>query len=131
LKNAGYKASHFSGSETGVFIGYTGSDYSDIAEGAATDIHTLAGLANSIIANRISYVFDFSGPSEEIDTACSSSLVAIHRAVEAIRNGQCEMAVAGGCNMMLSPKVSIVLEQAGMLSPDGRCRTFDEMPMVM
>ncbi|ETR65974.1 MAG: hypothetical protein OMM_13431, partial [Candidatus Magnetoglobus multicellularis str. Araruama] len=126
IENAGYKASHFSGSETGVFIGYTGSDYSDIAKDAATDIHTLAGLANSIIANRISYVFDFSGPSEEIDTACSSSLVAIHRAVEAIRNGQCEMAVAGGCNMMLSPKVSIVLEQAGMLSPDGRCRTFDE-----
>ncbi|KPA10853.1 protein containing Beta-ketoacyl synthase, partial [Candidatus Magnetomorum sp. HK-1] len=126
IENAGYKASELSGSETGVFIGFSGSDYVEIIRNAPSDVHTLSGLANSMIANRISYVFNFSGPSEEIDTACSSSLVAIHRAVESIRSRHCEMAIAGGCNMILAPKVSILLEQAGMLSKDGRCRTFDE-----
>ncbi|MBF0453054.1 MAG: amino acid adenylation domain-containing protein, partial [Candidatus Magnetomorum sp.] len=125
IENAGYKASTLSGSETGVYIGYTGSDYIDHFHNITSDIYTLSGMANSIIANRISYIFNFSGPSEEIDTACSSSLVAIHRAVESIRTGQCEMAIAGGTNMILSPSVSIVLEQAGMLSPNGRCQTFD------
>ena len=76
--------------------------------------------------NRISYLLDIHGPSEPIDTACSSSLIAIHRAVENIRNGHCEMAIAGGVNALLSPEVTLSFSQAGMLSDDGRCKTFDQ-----
>jgi len=86
----------------------------------------MTGIAHSILPNRISYLLDLHGPSEPIDTACSSSLVAIHRAVENIKNGHCGMAIAGGVSLNLIPDILIPLSQAGMLSPTGRCHTFDE-----
>ncbi|MBU6402862.1 MAG: polyketide synthase, partial [Verrucomicrobia bacterium] len=83
------------------------------------------GNAHSIAANRISYLFNLTGPSETIDTACSSSLVAVHRAVQSLRLGECDAALAGGVNLMLSPSAFVATSQLGALSPDGRCRVFD------
>lgn len=77
-----------------------------------------------MLANRISYVLDIHGPSEPVDTACSSSLVAVHRAVEALRSGACDAAIAGGVNLLLSVDTFVSAAQAGMLSPDGRCKSF-------
>ena len=79
-----------------------------------------------MLANRVSYLLDLHGPSEAIDTACSSSLVAIHHAVKAIHNGDCDMAIAGGVNVLLTPTLFIEYNKAGMLSEDGRCKTFDK-----
>ncbi|WP_406012013.1 SDR family NAD(P)-dependent oxidoreductase [Streptomyces sp. NBC_00984] len=112
---------------TGVFIGVTGNDYATLltALGVAPDAFTSTGTTHSILANRISYLLDVRGPSEPIDTACSSSLVAVHRAMEAIRSGACDMAVAGGVNVLLNTDTFVSAHRAGMLSPDGLCKTFD------
>lgn len=129
LTDAGITRSKIKGSDTGVFIGISTSDYS-LLYNNNPDLEKEAlystGSAHSILANRISYLFDLHGPSEPIDTACSSSLVAIHRAVENIRSGNCQMAIAGGVNAILSPEVTFSFSQAGMLSEDGRCKTFDK-----
>jgi acyl transferase domain-containing protein/acyl carrier protein/SAM-dependent methyltransferase len=127
IENAGHRASELSGTKTGVFVGVSTTDYFELlrdAEGGL-DAHTATGITSSILPNRISYLLNLRGPSEAIDTACSSSLVAIHRAVQAIRSGACEMAIAGGTNVLLSPTLTIAGSKAGMLSPDGRCKTFD------
>lgn len=86
-----------------------------------------SGLTTSmaIIANRVSYFFDLRGPSVQVDTACSSSLVAVHSAVRALRAGDCETALVGGVNVLCHPASSVAYHQAGMLSPDGLCKTFD------
>jgi acyl transferase domain-containing protein/ubiquinone/menaquinone biosynthesis C-methylase UbiE len=128
IEDAGYSHSELWGSNTGVFVGAATSDYKEIldAEKTAIEAHTSTGLFHSVLANRISYYFNFLGPSEPIDTACSSSLVAVYRAVEALRNGSCEFAIAGGVNALLTPTLYISFSKAGMLSADGRCRTFDE-----
>ncbi|MGB7874916.1 MAG: condensation domain-containing protein, partial [Anaerolineales bacterium] len=83
------------------------------------------GNAHSIAANRLSYVFDLRGPSMAVDTACSSSLVATHLACQSLRNGESDLALAGGVNLILSPELTITFSQARMLSPDGHCKTFD------
>src|SRR5260370_14555259 len=85
-----------------------------------------AGSAYSLLANRLSYFYDFKGPSLTVDTACSSSLFALHDAVTAIRGGDCEQALVGAANLLCSPTNSISYYRAGMLSPSGMCRTFDE-----
>ncbi|MBR8740351.1 SDR family NAD(P)-dependent oxidoreductase [Nocardiopsis sp. MG754419] len=111
---------------TGVYFGVSGHDYHQLlnASGVAPDGFTATGNAHSMLANRISYVLDVHGPSEPIDTACSSSLIAVHRAVESIRAGRCSMAIAGGVNLLLSVDTFAATQMAGMLSPDGRCKTF-------
>ncbi|UNL93527.1 hypothetical protein CPY53_08065 [Paenibacillus polymyxa] len=128
IEDAGYKASELSGSRTGIFVGAGSSDYDDLLREHRVEIqaHTPTGLFNSILTNRISYLLNFHGPSEPIDTACSSSLVTIHRAVESLRSGECEVAIAGGVNVLASPNLYIALAKAGMLSVDGRCKTFDK-----
>ncbi|MFJ4966514.1 SDR family NAD(P)-dependent oxidoreductase [Streptomyces sp. NPDC088729] len=112
--------------DTGLFFGVSGTDYATLlaAHGTPPDAFTSTGNAHSMLANRISYVLDIHGPSEPVDTACSSSLVAVHRAVEAIRSGACDVAIAGGVNLLLSVDTFVSAGQAGMLSPDGRCKTF-------
>ncbi len=115
------------GSQTGVFVGTCSfdhtlnelSDLSDIGPYAGT------GTAHSIIANRLSYFFDFHGPSIVVDTACSSSLTAVHLACQSLRNQDCNMALAGGINLILRPELSISLSMANMIAADGRCKTFD------
>jgi probable biosynthetic protein (TIGR04098 family) len=129
LENAAISPDSIKGSTAGVFIGVSGSDYSLLINshtGLAGEAQFATGSAHSMLVNRISYLLDIHGPSQPIDTACSSSLVAIHRAVESMRSGQCNLAIAGGVNALLSPELTLSFSQAGMLSEDGRCKTFDQ-----
>ncbi|MEV4738948.1 amino acid adenylation domain-containing protein [Streptomyces sp. NPDC049555] len=126
--DSGQVPAALAGSRTGVFVGLSGADYLSLLGPGSAEMgdHFLIGNVASIAANRISYVFDLHGPSAVFDTACSSSLVAIHRAARALQLGDCELALAGGANLLLSPHGFTGLRRAGMLSPDGRCKTFDE-----
>ncbi len=127
IEDAGYKASNFIGSQTGVFVGASGSDYNalfrDNMEGI--DAHVGPGTSMSILPNRISYYFDLSGPSVQVDTACSSSLVALHDGIRAIQSAEAGQAIVGGVNIMCHPYSTIAYYRAGMLSKAGRCKTFD------
>jgi acyl transferase domain-containing protein/NADPH:quinone reductase-like Zn-dependent oxidoreductase/acyl carrier protein/SAM-dependent methyltransferase len=128
LEHAGIAPDRLNGSRTGVFIGATGSDYAALARArgsAQLDAHSLVGQPNNTLAGRIGYQFGLHGPALTVDTACSSSLVALHLAIRALRSGEAEMALAGGVNLLLTPDTSIMLLQAGLLAPDGRCKVFD------
>src|SRR5438105_1160224 len=116
------------GRATGVYSGGSASDYSDLRLGdpAGADCYFMTGSTLSILANRISYVFDLRGPSLAVDTACSSSLVALHHACEAIRTKRIAAAVVGGVNLLLAPYPFIGFSRASMLSRRGRCFAFDE-----
>ena len=124
IEDSGHKMSELKGSDMGVFIGTTGADYMGLSK--KIDGYTLTGMAKCIIANRVSYLFDWHGPSEPIDTACSSSLVALHKAVQAIKNNDCSQAIVGGVNVILSPFTTIISNKLGMLNPNGKCMAFDE-----
>ena len=127
LEDAGINPKRLSGTNTGVFIGCYFNDYATMIDrNDIVDSQVITGLQQSLVANRISYLFDITGPSETIDTACSSSLVAIKRGVERIRNGECDMVIAGGVSLILTPDLLFPLTQAGFLSKDGRCKTFDQ-----
>lgn len=128
IENAGYKASDLAGTKTGLFVGVGNFDYSDLLKdrGIPIDSYAATGIAHSILANRISYLLNLKGPSEPTDTACSSSLVSIHHAIEAISLGYCDLAIAGGVNLILNANMTISFNKAGMLSEDGRCKTFDK-----
>lgn len=127
IEDSGTNPSDLSGTNTGVFVGVSTADYGDLLREQTTGIgaHSSTGMAHSVLVNRISYLLNLSGPSEPVDTACSSSLVALHRAVQEIRRGACESAIVGGVSILLSPTLFISFAQAGMLSEDGRCRSFD------
>jgi amino acid adenylation domain-containing protein len=127
LEDAGVPMESLSGSKTGVYIGISHSDYHGIQKFGRLDIdlHTSTGGALSIAANRLSHRFDLRGPSLSVDTACSSSLVALDIACAALRSGECDMALVGGVNAILTPDVTITFSRASMLSPDGRCKAFD------
>jgi 1-acyl-sn-glycerol-3-phosphate acyltransferase len=128
LEDAGQPADGLAGSRTGVFVGISTHDYGDLQaypqNRALIDSHTNSGGAGSIAANRISYVYDFRGPSFVVDTACSSSLVAVHLACQSLRAGECELALAGGVQAVLNPELTIGFCKASMISPDGRCKAF-------
>ncbi|MEU3252300.1 SDR family NAD(P)-dependent oxidoreductase [Streptomyces sp. NPDC006997] len=128
VENAAIRPSSLAGSRTGVFVGATLSDYADLLgrKGEDTAAHSITGHVQSVIANRLSYLLDLRGPSEVVDTACSSSLTALHRALAALAAGECDLALAGGVNALFNPRWFDSLGQAGMLSPTGRCWTFDE-----
>ncbi|MCU1501091.1 MAG: hypothetical protein JWM12_445, partial [Ilumatobacteraceae bacterium] len=127
LDRAGQSREQLAGSLTGVFIAATLLDYADRQYGSLADIdaHTVTGNMHCIIPNRLSYLLDLRGPSIAIDTACSSSLVAIHTACQSLRNRDSDMALAGGVNVILSPEPGVALTKWGVISPTGRCRTFD------
>ena len=128
LEHSAIPADRLRGSRTGVFVGISTLDYLQLLlEDGVRESRPFAptGTAASIAANRISYFLDLRGPSVAIDTACSSSLVALHLAVNSLLAGECEMALAGGVNLMLSPLPTRSLARAQMMSPTGRCRTFD------
>lgn len=126
LEGAGYAPRSLAGSRTGVFIGTADTGYGRLATAAGLGVegYSMTGLAPSLGPNRISYFFDFHGPSVAVETACSSALVAIHRAIEAIRGGSCDTAIAGGINALLSAEAFVGFSKAGMLAPDGRCKPF-------
>jgi len=126
IEDAGYSASSLSGSNTGIFVGTTSSDYSSLILNAGVPIegYSSTGKVPSVGPNRMSYFLNVHGPSEPIETACSSSLVAIHRAISAMNDGSCDAAIVGGVNTIVSPENHISFNKAGMLSEDGRCKTF-------
>ncbi|MEM6602214.1 MAG: beta-ketoacyl synthase N-terminal-like domain-containing protein, partial [Verrucomicrobiota bacterium] len=129
LEDAGIAPGSLKGSDTGIFVGVSSNDYSMLVHqhrGASTQAQFSTGSAHSVLVNRISYLLDIHGPSEPIDTACSSSLIAIHRAVEHLRHDHGKLAIAGGVNALLSPEVTLSFSEAGMLSEDGSCKTFDQ-----
>jgi len=126
IEDAGYAPRSLSGTRTALFIGLSASGYDKLVAKAGGPIEgfTAAAFLPSVAPNRVSHFLDLRGPSEPIETACSSSLLAVHRAIMALRNEQCEMAIAGGVNIILNLDRHIGLGKAGMLSPDGRCHTF-------
>jgi acyl transferase domain-containing protein/acyl carrier protein len=128
LEHAGIAPPSLYGSATGVYVGICTSDYSLLQLAttplAEIDGHFGSGAAHSIASGRLSYLLGLRGPSLSIDTACSSSLVAVHQAIEALRLGDCDLALAGGVNVILSTEASRSFAQAGMLSPTGRCKSF-------
>ncbi|BBA33062.1 SA1_PKSA [Methylocaldum marinum] len=127
LERAGQAADKLAGSRTGVFMGVCSNDYSrrQFGDPAAADAYAGTGNAYSITANRLSYLLDLRGPSLAVDTACSSSLVAVHYACRSLRSGECDMALAGGVNLILSPEPTVTYSQARMMASDGHCKTFD------
>jgi len=129
LEHAGQAPDRLERSATGVYVGVTGSDWAylqfETRDRELLDAHFASGIAHSIVSGRLSYLLGLQGPALTIDTACSSSLVAIHLACQALRAGDCRMALAGGVNLILSPDLYIALSRSRMLAPDGRCKTFD------
>ncbi|GAA0835806.1 hypothetical protein GCM10008915_22900 [Bifidobacterium pullorum subsp. gallinarum] len=133
MENAGYTRESLKhdgyGNQIGVFVGATFNNYqlfmADAAKQANQDMY-LATSQMFSIANRVSYIMNFTGPSLTVDTACSSSLYAVHLACESIRNGQSKMAIAGGVNLSLHPSKYITLCQGQFSASDGRCRAFGE-----
>jgi len=129
LEDAGTSPPEVAGSRTGVFVGISTHDYArfglwsgDLEE---IDAYTYVGTAFNTAAGRLSYVFGLEGPSIALDTACSSSLVALHLAVRSLRAGECDRALVGGVNLLLSPEMHVVFSKLGVLSPGPRCRAFD------
>jgi acyl transferase domain-containing protein/acyl carrier protein len=128
LESAGVDPTRVEG-DGGVYVGCSMADYAARAGELADEqltAHLGAGLAPSAIPGRLSHFLGWHGPSLNVDTACSSSLVTLHLAAHALRAGECSIALAGGVNLIHHPRNHIIFSQAGMLSPDGRCRTFDQ-----
>jgi polyketide synthase 13 len=127
LEHAAIPSASLAGTRTGVFVGISGAEYARLttADLDRIEAFTAPGAALSIAANRISYQWDLHGPSLAIDTACSSSLVAVHHAVRSLSAGECDTALAGGVNLLLSPLVTLGFQRAGALAADGRCKSFD------
>ena len=127
LEGAHIPASNLRGKSVGVFIGSSTNDYSYLAMMDPRTAHPYAitGTASSIIANRVSYFYDFRGPSVAVDTACSSSLVAVHQGVQALRSGEADVVLAGGVNALVTPAVTLGFDEVGgVLAPDGRIKSF-------
>ncbi|MUL66257.1 polyketide synthase [Mycobacterium sp. CBMA 234] len=127
LEFARIPASALRGESVGVFVGSSTNDYSflSVSDPSITHPYAITGTASSIIANRVSYFFDFRGPSMTIDTACSSSLVAIHEGVKALRSGEASVVLAGGVNALVTPMVTVGFDMVGgVLAPDGRIKSF-------
>ncbi|MBM3653441.1 MAG: SDR family oxidoreductase, partial [Alphaproteobacteria bacterium] len=127
LEDAAIAPSALAGGRVGVFAGAATADYKELVTRAKAAGVLPAGAEPFpfMIANRTSFWFNFNGPSETVDTACSSSLVAVNRAVESLRAGSCDVALAGGVNVICGPRLTLASSDAGLLSPDGRCMTFD------
>jgi myxalamid-type polyketide synthase MxaB len=128
LENAATPVEHLQAAQVGVFIGIGATDYSEVEvlQGpAAIDPYNGTGTSFSVGPGRLSYLLGVRGPSLAVDTACSSSLAAVHLAVVSLRNRESDIALAGGVNLIASPESFVSLCKARMLSPDGRCKTFD------
>ncbi|MFJ6214784.1 amino acid adenylation domain-containing protein [Streptomyces sp. NPDC092296] len=129
LEDGGQRPAELAGGDVGVFVGAFTLDYK-ILQFADLDFETLAahtatGTMMTMVSNRISYCFDFRGPSVSIDTACSSSLVAVHLACRSLHRGETDLALAGGTLLHMAPQYTIAETKGGFLSTEGRSRTFD------
>lgn len=128
LEDAGIPAESLHGSQSGVFVGLFWDDYSPprlYADTGVVDGYRMLSSLRGLAAGRLAYVLGLHGPTIQLDTACSSSLVAIHQACLSLRNQECNLALAGGVNLMLSPELTIAMCGMKALSPDGRCKAFD------
>ncbi|OQD60396.1 hypothetical protein PENPOL_c024G00628 [Penicillium polonicum] len=128
LETSGIPMEKLQGSNTGVYVGLMTNDYADMLGRDVQNFPTYfaSGTARSILSNRVSYFFDWRGPSMTIDTACSSSLIALHQAVQSLRSGETDVAVAAGTNLLLGPEQYIAESKLKMLSPTGRSRMWDK-----
>lgn len=127
LEHARIPASALRGEAVGVYMGSSNADYQNLAlsDPSITHPYAITGNSSSIIANRVSYFYDFRGPSVTVDTACSSSLVAVHQGVQALRNREADVAVAGGVNALVTPLVTVGFDEVGgVLAADGRIKSF-------
>ncbi|MFD4458209.1 polyketide synthase Pks13 [Nocardia sp. NPDC058480] len=134
LEHARIPASDLKGEQVGVFVGSSTNDFQMIASLGLGDTdpdapassrgYALLGGSTGVIANRVSYFYDFRGPSVTVDTACSSTIVAVHQAVRALRSGEAEVAIAGGVNMILAPVITLGFDQNGAVAKDGHIKAF-------
>lgn len=125
LEDGGLPLERVWGSRTGVFVGLSNRDYSDLQSLRTVGPHSSTGEAFSIAANRISWCFHLTGPSLAVDTACSSGLTALHLACQSLWSGESTAALVGAANLVLHPRMTACFSSLSMLSPDGRCRAFD------
>jgi acyl transferase domain-containing protein/surfactin synthase thioesterase subunit len=130
LENAGLATNKLAGSLTGVFaamavVNYDQLLYKNVADLTQISAYDGIGTTLSLASSRLSYLLDLKGPSLAIETACSSSLVAVHLACQSLRSRESNLCIVGGVNLILTPELNIVFSQARMMSPDGRCKTFD------
>ncbi|MBA1837794.1 alpha/beta fold hydrolase [Corynebacterium sp. zg912] len=128
LEDAGLAPSELRGEPVGVFVGSSNNDYGMLiaADPAEAHPYALTGASSAVIPNRISYAYDFRGPSMNVDTACSSSLVSVHHAVRALRDGEADVALAGGVNILANPFASLAFSELGVISPTGRIHAFSD-----
>ncbi|KAF0849677.1 polyketide synthase Pks13 [Nocardia caishijiensis] len=134
LEHARIPASELKGGKVGVFVGSSTSDFQLLASlglgdrdpdlPVSAEGYALLGASTGVIANRVSYFFDFRGPSITVDTACSSTIVAVHQAVRALRDGEADVALAGGVNMILAPVITLGFDQNGAVAKDGHIKAF-------
>ncbi|OBG32323.1 type I polyketide synthase, partial [Mycobacterium sp. E3198] len=128
LERAGYAPAALRGSRTGVFVGVAANEYSQLLNANSVETieaHFITGNALNVIAGRVAFALGLEGPAMAVDTACSASLVAVHQACQALHSGDCDMALAGGVNVLVSPASIVATARARMLAADGRCKTFD------
>ncbi|MGO9382429.1 MAG: type I polyketide synthase, partial [Mycobacterium sp.] len=128
LERAGYSPAALRGSRSGIFVGVAANEYSQLLSANSVEKiepHFITGNALNAISGRVAFALGLEGPAVAVDTACSSSLVAVHQACQALHSGDCDLALAGGVNVLLSPVSIIAASRARMLSPVGRCKTFD------
>ena len=127
LENAGVSPTSLSETRAGVYLGAANNDYGRalFSDPNSIDVYHSTGNAYSVLAGRISYFLGLRGPSMAVDTACSSSLTALHLACQGLRLGECDLALAGGVNLILTPEMNINFTKARMMAPDGRCKVFD------
>ena len=128
IERAGYAASSLRGSRTGIFAGVAANEYAHLLSSESIDKiepYFITGNALNAISGRVAFALGLEGPAVAVDTACSSALVAVHQACQALHSGDCDVALAGGVNVLLSPVTVVAASRARMLSPVGRCKTFD------
>ena len=127
LEDAGQPVEGLKGSDTGVFVGVSGSDYAHLQYDQSETLNAYSGVgsAGSIVSNRLSYFFDLRGPSISVDTACSSAMAAVHEACQSLWSGESSLCLAAGIGILLQAEPTVGFCKAGMLSPHNRCFTFD------
>ena len=128
MERAGYAPSSLRGSRTGIFAGVAANEYAHLLSSESIDKiepYFITGNALNAISGRVAFALGLEGPAVAVDTACSSALVAVHQACQALHSGDCDLALAGGVNVLLSPVTVVAASRARMLSPVGRCKTFD------